>query len=83
MRAYRQAGKIVIEIEERALLDGVHLCPGNENGTVTDPEKFLNFVANQICGIGDDGDFCSCSDMTRLIDNLVTYAIESDEGIEC
>ena len=82
MRAYRERGKIVIEIDEVALLEGAYLCPGNENGNITDSEKFLNFIVSQVCNIGDNGDFHSCSDLTRLIDNLVTYAIESNAGIE-
>lgn len=81
MNAYRKDGKLVIEISEDALCSGAHMIPGNE-GTVTDREKFLNFCAQQVCGFGDNGDFLSTSHLTRLLDDLVTEAIESDAGIE-
>lgn len=83
MHAKRDAGKLVIEIEEQAVLDGIHCSPGNEMVRVTDREEFLNFLASQICEFGDSGDFGSCSNMTRLIDDLVTHAAESAAGCEC
>ena len=45
---------------------------------MTDREKFLNFCAQQVCGFGDNGDFLGTSHLTRLLDDLVTEAIESD-----
>lgn len=81
MKAYRKDGKLVIEISEDALCSGTHSMPGNE-ASVTDREKFLNFCAQQVCGFGDNGDFNSASRLTRLLDDLVTEAIESDAGVE-
>lgn len=81
MKAYRADGKLVIEIDEDALCNGAHFMPGME-ATVTDRERFLNFCAKQICSFGDNGDFNSASHLTRLLDELVTDAIESDAGVE-
>ena len=81
MKAHRANGKLVIEIDEDALCSGTHYMPGME-ATVTDRERFLNFCAKQICSFGDNGDFNSASKMTRLLDDLVTEAIESDAGVE-
>lgn len=81
MKAYRKGGNLVIEIGEDALCSGAHMMPGNV-ATVTDREKFLNFCAAQVCGFGDRGDFLSASHLTRLLDDLVTEAIESDAGVE-
>jgi hypothetical protein len=81
MKAYRKDGQLVIEIDEDALCSGTHMLPGME-ATVTDREKFLNFCAKQICAFGDNGDFNSASRLTRLLDDLVTEAIESDAGVE-
>lgn len=83
MRAYRKDGKLIIEIEETNIESGLYLSPGNEMGKIFDREKFFNFLADRICEFGEDGDFNSCSKMTRLIDDIITEAIESDEGIEC
>jgi hypothetical protein len=83
MQAKRQNGKLVIEIDERAILAGIHCLPGNEMVEVIDREKFLNFLAAQICDFGDSGDFGGCSNMTRLLDDLVTHAAESAAGCEC
>jgi len=81
MKAYREDGKLVIEIDEDALCNGAQFMPGME-ATVTDREKFLNFCAKQICSFGDTGDFNSASHLTRLLDDLATEAIESDAGVE-
>jgi len=81
MKAYRKDGKLMIEISEDALCSGAHMMPGNE-ATVTDRERFLDFCAAHVCDFGDNGDFLSASNMTRLLDDLVTEAIESDAGIE-
>jgi hypothetical protein len=81
MKAYRADGRLVIEIDEDALCSGTHFMSGMEV-TVTDREKFLNFCAKQICEFGDNGDFNSASRQTRLLDDLVTEAIESDAGVE-
>ena len=81
MKAFRKDGKLLIEISEDALCNGIHFMPGME-ATVTDREKFLNFCAKQICSFGDNGDFNSASRLTRLLDDLVTEAIESDAGVE-
>lgn len=81
MKAHREDGKLVIEIDEDALCNGAHFMPGME-ATVTDREKFLNFCAKQICEFGDNGDINSASRLTRLLDDLVTEAIESDAGVE-
>lgn len=83
MRAKREDGKLVIEIDEQAVLDGMHTSPGNEMVRVIDRERFLDFLASQICDFGDSGDFGSCSNMTRLLDDLVTHAAESAAGCEC
>ena len=83
MHAKRANGKIVIEIDEHAIVDGAHLAPGRTMASITDREKFLDFVAAQICTFGDSGDFDGCSYMTRLLDDLVTEAVESDAGCEC
>lgn len=80
MKAYRKDGKLVIEISENALCSGAHMMPGND-ATITDREKFLGFCARHVCSFGDTGDFLSASNMTRLLDDLVTEAIESDAGI--
>lgn len=81
MKAYREDGDLVIEISEDALCNGTHFLPGME-ATVTDREKFLDFCAKQICSFGDTGDFNSASHLTRLLDALMTEAIESDAGVE-
>jgi hypothetical protein len=82
MHATRRHGKLVIEIDEQAILDGMHLSPGNEMVRVTDRDKFLSFIAAQVCEFGDNGDFGSCSNMTRLLDDLVTHAAENAAGCE-
>jgi hypothetical protein len=51
--------------------------------SITDREQFLDFVADQVCTFGDNGDFDGCSYMTRLLDDLVTEAVESAAGCEC
>lgn len=71
----------MIEISEDALCSGAHMIPGNE-ATVTDREKFLNFCASHVCHFGDNGDFLSVSHLGRLLDDLVSEAIESDAGVE-
>ena len=83
MRSKRDNGKIVIEISEQDILDGINASPGNESVRVTDRERFLDFMESQICEFGDSGDFGGCSHMTRLIDGLVTHAVESAAGCEC
>ena len=81
MNAYRKDGQLVIEISEDALCSGTHTLPGMK-ATVTDRDKFLNFCAKQICDFGENGDFNSASRLTRLLDDLMTEAIESDAGVE-
>ena len=81
MKSYRKNGNLVIEISEDALCNGVHVIPGNDV-IVTDREKFLSFCAAHVCSFGDNGDFLSTSHMTRLLDDLVTEAIESAAGVE-
>ena len=83
MHAKRDNGMLVITIDEQTILDGLHASPGNEMVRVTDRERFLDFLASQICSFGDSGDFGSCSNMTRLLDDLVTHAAESAAGCEC
>lgn len=83
MKAKRINGQLVIEIDEQAIIDGMHTSPGNEMVRVTDREQFLKFLTAQICEFGDSGDFGSCSNMTRLLDDLVTHAAESAAGCQC
>ena len=83
MQAKRDNGKLVIEIDEQTIIDGLHTSPGNEMVKITDREVFLNFLASQICDFGDSGDFGSCSNMTRLLDDLITHEVESAAGCEC
>lgn len=81
MKAYRHDGKLVIEVREDALLHGATLIPG-EPLRVRDPAKYLNWIAGHIVCFGDDGDFDSVSDLTRLFDRLAVAAAESDAGCE-
>lgn len=81
MLAYRKNGALVIEIQESALLHGATLIPGQPL-RVTDPEKYLNWIAGHVTGFGDGGDFDSASDITRLFDSLAVAAAESDAGCE-
>lgn len=81
MNAYRKDGKLVIEISEDALCNGAMFLPGHSI-RVTDREKFLDFCAAHVCTNGDNGDFMSCSDLTRVLDALVDEALENDEGVE-
>ena len=80
MRTFRKDGSLFIEIPEDHLVTGV---TGVDNHSLVayDPEKWLNFVAANILEIGDDGDFESCSDFTRLLDDLVMEAAELGEGV--
>lgn len=81
MKAYRHNGKLVIEVREDALLHGATLIPG-EPLRVTDPERYLTWIAGHVMSFGDDGDFDSVSDLTRLFDRLAVAAAESDAGCE-
>lgn len=81
MKAYRHDGKLVIEVREDALLHGATLIP-SQPLRITDPEKYLNWIARQVMSFGDDGDFDSASDLTRLFDRLAIAAAESDAGCE-
>ncbi len=83
MRAYRQDGKLIVEIVEQNIIDGLHMLLGSEAVKVTDREKLLNYCADRICDFGDTGDFNSASNMTRLIDDLINEALEDDAGVEC
>jgi len=83
MNARRENGIIIIEIPEENIEAGVHLVPGNEMAKITDREIFFNFITKHFCDLGDTNDFNSCSAMTRLIDDLITHAIENDAGCEC
>lgn len=77
-KVYRKNGKIFIEIPEKILIDGLKTI----DYKATDKEKYLNYFAANILNSGDDGEFCSISDFTRMIDNLVEEAFENSEGIE-
>ena len=81
MKAYRNNGMLVIEVSEGALLHGATLIPGQPLH-VTDPERYLNWIAGHVMSFGDDGDFDSASELTRLFDRLAVAAAESDAGCE-
>lgn len=81
MKSYRQNGRLIIEISEDALCNGTHQIPGNEC-KVTDREEFLNSIQRNICEIGDNGDFNSCSTLTKLIDDCIQNAVDNGEGVE-
>ncbi len=81
MKAYRKDGLLVIEVREDALLHGAALIPGQPL-RVTDPETYLNWIAGQVMSFGDNGDFDSVSELTRLFDRLAVAAAESDAGCE-
>ena len=80
-KCYRKDGKLIIEIPEEILINGVVLVPMPGRYEVADKEKFLNFVTNNFLTSGDDGDNHSCSDFTRLIDGLVEEAAEFGAGV--
>jgi hypothetical protein len=81
MKAYRKDGNLIIEISEDALCDGTLQIPGNEC-RVTDREKYLDHMAEYITEVGEDGDFNSCTSLTRLIDECVQHALDSEAGVE-
>lgn len=79
MKVYRRNGQIIIELEEWAVIHGAE-CNPNWNAKVTDRERFLNYVSENLVSIGrphqDDSIF------NELMDFIVNCAIESNEGIE-
>ncbi len=81
MKAYRRDGKLMIEIGEDALLHGATLIP-DDPIRITDPERYLNWIAGHVMSFGDDGDFDSASDLTRLFDRMAIAAAEWDAGCE-
>ena len=83
MNAYRREGKLVIEIDECALVSGAALIPSyrEKDLCVYDREKYLDYLAANICTFGDDGDNNSCSRLTELLDEIVEQACEEDEGV--
>ena len=80
MIAYREHGDLYIKINEEALCSGAQFID-LDSVTISDREKYLNFLATQICSFGENGDFESCSNLTKLVDDLVIHAIECDAGI--
>jgi hypothetical protein len=77
-KCYRKNGKIFIEIPEKVLIDGLKTI----DFKAVDKEAYLNYFAANILDSGDDGEFESCSDFTRMIDNLVEEAFEDEAGVE-
>jgi hypothetical protein len=82
MNARRENGKLIIEIDENALVAGVGMISEYPSFRVVDREVFLNFCVKQICDFGDSGDFGACSKFTMLLDDLVEHATECAAGID-
>lgn len=82
MKSFRRGGKLIIEISEDALCNGIHQLPGCDTAMIEDRDTFLDYCAKHICDVGDTGDFNSASSLVRLIDELVNEAIEEGAGIE-
>jgi hypothetical protein len=80
--ARRELGSIIIDIPEDLLISAVEGNPDFEGLAVTDREKFLNFVAdNLIEEIGYDAD-TGIGLFYRLLDQAAEQAAESDEGVK-
>ena len=83
MISYRQNGNIYICIKEHDIIFGIDEVPGIDVKThVFDKERLLDFFANQILNLGDDGDRNSCSKFDSLLDEIAKEALENCEGIE-
>lgn len=79
MKAYRRECQIIIEIEEWALIHGAE-CNPDWNAKVTDRERFLNYVTEQL--LVTDRAHQEDPIINELLDRIVGIAIEGNEGIE-
>jgi hypothetical protein len=81
-RATRRNGKIVLEIDERTFLhDAVRT--GTDSLAVTDPDKFLQFAANNILTLTHDVNELDQRNSwwIRLTQALAKAAAATDQGV--
>jgi len=79
MKAYRQNGKIIIELDEQNIIDGSE-DHSHWDAKVTDRERFLNYVTMQL--VTAERPHQDDLLINELLDCIVQAAIEGNEGIE-